>query len=80
MDWRLRIPGALYRRAAEKAGGQMPLATLVVQWLTDYVDPPLTLQQRAGQARQASMSTEERSEAGRAAARRRWSARDVDPR
>lgn len=37
MDWRLRLPGAMYRRASDRAGGERSLAALVLAWLTTYV-------------------------------------------
>lgn len=65
MDWRLRLPGALYRRAAEKAGSDADLARLVQSWLERYLDPP---QAAGGVARCASLTPERRSEIARAAA------------
>ena len=37
MNWRLRIPGALYRQAIDRAGSDAALAERVRSWLHAYV-------------------------------------------
>jgi len=67
MDWRLRLPGGLYRRAAEKAGGDTQLAQRVRIFLERYTaDQPQ--QAVAAAARAASLTPERRSEIARTAA------------
>lgn len=65
MDWRIRIPGGLYRQCVERAGSDADLALLVRGWLERYLDPP---QAAGGVARSARMTPERRSEIARAAA------------
>ena len=36
MDWRLRVPSAIYRLALARAGSDRALADLAVRWLTRY--------------------------------------------
>lgn len=36
MDWRLRVPSALYRVARDKAGSDHELAAIVVRWLEQW--------------------------------------------
>lgn len=78
MDWRLRLPGALYRQARDRAGSDAALADRVREWLTGYVTgQPTAGQQLAaqgGHARAASLTTEQRRESARRAARARWDA------
>lgn len=71
MDWRLRLPGALYRRACEKAGSDADLARLVSQWLTTYVDGT-SPQALGGRSTAARRTPEERSASARAAVQARW--------
>lgn len=68
MDWRLRIPSAVYRRAADKAGSDADLAALVRVWLERYLDPPQAI---GAQARTATLTAERRSEIARIAAQAR---------
>jgi hypothetical protein len=77
MDWRLRLPGALYRRAAAKAGGPMPLAALVLGWLTRYVDGSEP-HRRAAQIRAERLSPARRSDIARMGAQARAAARASD--
>lgn len=67
MDWRLRLPGALYRLALDKAGSPAALAALVVGWLTRYVDGSEP-HRRAARARADSLTPERRSAIARQAA------------
>jgi hypothetical protein len=60
MDWRLRLPAALYRLAVDKAGSDKASAELVVGLIEAWVKGD-TAQAKAGRARAASMPTEERS-------------------
>ena len=71
MDWRLRLPGALYRRARDLAGSDAALADRVRHYLTQYVDGT-TPQALGGRASAARLSEDERREKARAAARARW--------
>lgn len=68
MDWRVRLPGALYRQCVERAGSDADLAALVRLWLTRYLDPP---QAAGGQARAARLTPERRADIARSAARAR---------
>ena len=71
MNWRLRLPSVVYRLALSKAGDDASLAALVVKFIEDYAHGT-TFQAKGGQARQASMTPEERTIQGRAAADARW--------
>lgn len=76
MDWRLRIPGGLYRHAREKAGSDADLAALVRSWLERYLDPPQAV---GGHARMTALTPERRSEIARTAARASALARQRPP-
>ena len=76
MDWRLRIPGGLYRHAREKAGSDADLAALVRSWLERYLDPPQAI---GGRARMTTISPERRSEIARMAAKASAVARQRPP-
>ena len=67
MDWRLRVPSAIYRLAMARAGSDRALADLAVRWLTRYAQGE-TQHQQAAQARARSLSPERRSEIARQAA------------
>ena len=69
MDWRLRLPSALYRLAVERAGSDAALADVVRGYLERYVGP--SQQANAARARAASLTPERRSEIARLAARAR---------
>ena len=71
MDWRLRLPGALYRMAVDRAGSDADLARIVRDYLGRYVDGT-TAQQAGGRARAERLSPERRAEIARAAAQARW--------
>jgi hypothetical protein len=65
MDWRLRLPSALYRLALARAGSDKDLAHLVVDYLERYVTGTTEAQQTGasgGHARAASLTPERRSE------------------
>ena len=49
MTFRLRLPGALYRLATTKAGGEGPLADLILHWITDYVSGQTEAQRTGAQ-------------------------------
>lgn len=68
MDWRLRVPGALYRRAVDRAGSDGELARRVRDYLTRYVADTLP-HQIAARARANRLSPERRSEIARIAQR-----------
>ena len=80
MDWRLRLPGALYRQARDKAGSDAQLATAVRDWLEDYAtgqgqlleDAAQQLGASGGRASAEARTPEERSAKARAAAKARW--------
>ena len=72
MTWRLRLPGALYRRAVERAGSDADLARLVAAYLTRYAEGQHA---DAARARSASLTPERRSEIARAAVATRWARR-----
>lgn len=72
MDWRLRVPGGLYRRACEQAGSDADLAALVRTWLERYIDPVPTAQQLGGRASAARLTPAERQEKARRAVEARW--------
>jgi hypothetical protein len=74
MDWRVRIPGWLYRRAVERAGSDLELARLVRDYLTHYADETLP-GQVGGRARWADRSDDERRTHAQQMAAARW-ARD----
>lgn len=71
MDWRIRLPGALVRRATAKAGSDADLAALVRCWLETYVDGT-SPQALGGRATAARRTPEERSASARAAVLARW--------
>lgn len=66
MDWRVRVPGAVYRLAVEKAGSDKALAEMVAGWIGQWASGQ-TAQQLGGRARAARMTPEERSAAARRA-------------
>lgn len=70
MDWRLRLPSALYRRAVAKAGSDADLAALVRSWLARYLEP--SPQAVGGRARAARLTPEARSAIARQGAQARW--------
>lgn len=74
MDWRLRVPSAVYRLAVSRAGSDRLLADLVRAWLERYVagvSPAAELGRKGGQARAEKLSPERRSEIARVAGRAR---------
>ena len=71
MDWRVRLPGAIYRQAVDRAGSDADLARLVVAYLTTYVDGT-SAQSLGGRARAAALSDEERRAHARRMAAARW--------
>lgn len=71
MDFRLRLPGAVYRQARDKAGDEASLAALLVAYLTAYAEGR-TAQQRGGVASAARLTPEKRSARGRQAVAVRW--------
>lgn len=71
MDWRLRLPSALYRVAVDKAGSDALLAERVRTWLTRYVETDGSQQREAAQARAAALTPERRTEIARLAAQAR---------
>ncbi len=75
MDWRLRLPGALYRQAVDRAGSDRELSAVVRQWITDYVEgrsASQALASRGGVARRDRMTPEQRADAASRAAQARW--------
>lgn len=74
MDWRIRLPGGLYRQAATKAGGDAQLAQRVRVWLERYAaDERQQAGAKGGTTRAARMTPEALSDAARKAALARWS-------
>lgn len=74
MDWRLRVPSAVYRLAVNKAGSDRLLADLVRAWLDRYVagvSPAAELGRKGGQARAEKLTPERRSEIARLAGKAR---------
>lgn len=71
MNWRLRLNGALYRKAMDKAGDDKSLAELVTKWLTAYVEGT-SPQAKGGKATAAAMTDEERTARASHAAKARW--------
>lgn len=71
MDFRVRLPGAVYRQARDRAGDDTALEQLIVAHVTAYAAGQ-TAQQRGGQARAQQMSRAERSASAKAAAIARW--------
>lgn len=73
--YRLRIPAALYRRFADKAGSRVEEQSILVRLITQYVDgesPASQFAAAGGRARQQTMTKAQRSEAGRNAVATRW--------
>lgn len=63
MEWRVRLPGAIYRRARDRAGSDAQLAALVRDYLETYVSgqtPAQPLAAQGGRASAASLTAEER--------------------
>lgn len=76
MDWRVRIPGGLYRRAVDRATADGTTLDLMVRhWLERYVDPPPSAQSLGGHAAAARLTPEQRTARARASALARWSKR-----
>lgn len=71
MDFRVRLPGAIYRQASEKAGDDASLARLVVAYVTAYATGT-TPQQLGAAASNAGMTPEQRTERAKRAAAARW--------
>lgn len=70
MNWRVRLPGALYRLALEKAGDDGALAELVTRWLDAYVRGQSEAQAngaRGGKVAAERMTPEERRARGQKA-------------
>ena len=65
MNWRIRLPGALYRLARDKAGSDAALADLVTRYLDAWVSGT-TAQALGGKARAESITPERRTEIARA--------------
>lgn len=71
MDWRIRLPGGLYRQAVDKAGGDAQLAQVVRLWLERYTSAE-PIGAAGGAARAASLTPERRREIARQAVATRW--------
>lgn len=78
MDFRLRLPGAIYRQARDKAGDDASLAALLVRYVTQYATGT-TAQQRGGVVASAKLTTEERRARASAAATARWQRHRTTP-
>ena len=78
MDWRLRVPSAIYRLALARAGSDRALTELATRWLTRYAQGE-TQHQQAAIARARSLSPERRSEIARQAALARHHRDDPSP-
>jgi len=65
------LPGAVYRRAVDRAGSPADLAALVTRWVTDYAAES-SPQASGGRARAATMSPEQRQAHARRMAEARW--------
>jgi hypothetical protein len=87
MDWRVRIPGVLFRRASQRAvdaGSDLQTITraLLALYAEAQIDPlvadpiAVAVARRGGHARAESMSATARSEAARKAVQARWAKRD----
>lgn len=80
MDWRLRLPGALYRRARDQAGSDRQLAALARIWLEGYVagqSPAQQLGARGGRASAEALTPTERRAKTQHAAQARWQRTDA---
>lgn len=80
MNWRVRVPGALYRQAVEAAGGDVKLQGHVVRWLDSYVLGRSEAQvtgAAGGRAAAAYMTAEQRHARAKKAARARQNRRLV---
>lgn len=77
MDYRCRLPGALYRRASQRATSEgVDLSTVIRRLLTQYTDGAsgaASLGARGGKASAAALSPDERAQRARHAAVTRWS-------
>lgn len=76
MDFRLRISGAVYRRALDRAGSPQALSDILTRYLSQYAEGQ-TAQQAGGRATWEGVSVEERSARLRHAANARWAKRVV---
>jgi len=72
MNWRIRLPGAVYRKAVDRAGSDASLADIARQWVSDYADEKPSAQQLGGRASQAALTPEQRSVRMKALVERRW--------
>jgi hypothetical protein len=77
MTYRLRLPGALYRRAQARADAEdTTLDALILEMLTCYADgqdsPAAQFAAMGGRAAAASLTAQERRERARGAAAARW--------
>ena len=75
MTWRLRLPGALYRQATDRAGSDVALAELVRTWLFAYVtgqSPASAFAASGGRARAQALTSKARTAIARKAAQARW--------
>ena len=75
MNWHLRLPGALYRQACDRAGSDTALADRVRSWLNAYVagqSPPSLFAASGGHARAKALTPEARTAIAKTAARARW--------
>lgn len=75
MDLRVRMPGAVYRMARDKAGDDKALLAQIVRFVTDYATGA-TMQAKGGRARAKALSSDERSAIARAGGLARQAGRE----
>lgn len=73
MTYRLRLPGAVYRAARDRAGDDTALHDILLRYVTAYASGQ-TAQQRAGSTTASRATPEQRSARARAAVTARWDA------
>jgi hypothetical protein len=74
MDFRIRLPGNVYRYAKERAGGtDVLLRRKIEEWTQNYAHGQ-TAQQRGGRVSADRMTPEQRSDKMRTAVNVRWDA------